>query len=245
MRRFAFLAVLALAFATPAHADDPTDVLAAGKAFDAAQEKRDCATGAPIAARLSASPSLDTLSDARRLSIWAFGANCAVKAANLQLALEDARHGTELPDAPDWLWRLRVLASIALNRPDDAADAVETLVHVRPAVVSSLDAIRLSEFVGDLVVRLHRPDIASRVLGALEAANYQAPGAEGADRLWVDFALTELEAGHNDHARALMERVTRSRYLMSSRLDARFRNIVAENPQHFDVMAATNGGIGG
>jgi tetratricopeptide (TPR) repeat protein len=234
------LAVVALVFATTARADDAMDFLAATKAFDAARAKGDCVAGASDAVKVVASASFDSLSDSQKLSLWAFGATCAWKAGNLALALEEARHGTALPDAPDGLWRMRLMASFALERPDDAAETVESIVQMRPAVITTMDATLLSEIAGDLVVRFHRVDVASRMLAALEAANYQAPGLDKGDRLWVDYALIEMAAGHPDHAQALMERVTNSNYLMQARLDARFSKLVAADPGHFDVTAAIN-----
>jgi tetratricopeptide (TPR) repeat protein len=240
MRCLVMLVGLALLFATSARADAATDFQTASKALDAARAKGDCMGGAVAAATIVASPSFDALSDAQKLSLWGFGADCAWKSGNLELALEDARHGTALPDAPDWLWRMRLVASVALTRPNDAADAVESIVRARPAAITTMDATILTEIVGDLVVRFQRPDIASRLLGALEAANYQAPGLNKADRLWFDFALIELAAGHADHASALMKHVTRSDLLLQARLDARFSNLVAANPGQFDVTAAMN-----
>ena len=239
MCRLAILVTLALAFATAVRADEASDFRAAASAFDVARAKGDCTAGAPAAATLAAARAFDSLNYHQQLLVWMLGAYCAAKTNNLELSFEDARRGTALRDAPDWLWRMRFHESVMLNRPDDTADTMSLLVHAQPDVLRTLDDASLEAIVEDLIRRVRRDDVAARMFAALETVNYGPAGPRWfVDRIWFDDAVVELKVGHTDHAVELMRRVTDPPELLRARLDGRLSAAVAADPARFDIAAA-------
>ncbi len=212
--------------------------LADAKVLEAAMSKGQCEAGLPAARRIVASPPFETLTDDLKGTVWEFAADCAIKNKNWEEGFVDVREATALNQASDWAWIVRVELGVQLDRPDDVAETVETLVRVRPAALKTIGGATFAQFVNRQETS-GRADAARRVLNVLEEVGYRSPepGMRD-DSLWANFARLLADSGEMDHARSLLERIGDSKVLLEVKLDGRFAAMVAADPTKFDIKAS-------
>jgi len=236
----ALVALLALPLAARADPASPPTFQDAAKTFDAAFAKNDCDLGMPATRQLTADPAFAALPAAAKDKVWGFAVTCDTRRKDVANLFDDVRQGTQLPDSLSWFWLRRLDAGGLLGKTDDVVDTTEHLASADPA---SLNLIHSDFFVRFRAAALAagRADAATRVLAALERANYQPQTVDpesDASGLWLDAARGEADTGRLDHASALLGRITAPEALIGARLDQRFTALVAADPARFDLKAA-------
>jgi tetratricopeptide (TPR) repeat protein len=212
-------------------------------ALNAAAKEGRCDKALPLIRRVVIGFDSLEAKDELKLAVWSLGAYCAAKQSLAEEAFADAREATQFPGAASEIWALRLNLGLYLDRRDDVVETMELLVHIRPEVISALEAREFLSF-HDKLKASGALEQRRRFLAALARAHYQPPGPfDTADGLWLEYATILAEDNDAVGASDILSRIRSPDALLRIRVDNRFAEAVARDPKHFDLRGAAEEGL--
>ena len=151
-----------------------------------------------------------------------------------------AAQASEMPEATDFDWDIRLRNSYALNDYRDAAHAMSVLARGWPAKIGTYR----DEAIFMLAREVQKPSgdsaAASEFLDGLIAAKWKPKDPFGYPEtdLWLNLLKARLERGDIAGAARAAEGLRDPVVLLKLRADKRFDAVVQAEPQRFDIMNA-------
>jgi tetratricopeptide (TPR) repeat protein len=152
-------------------------------------------------------------------------------------ALEILKHATQSEYAQGFDWAERLFAASRKGDDDDCINSLTIIARRWPDslnLISDRGIFQYAKLAAD-----KSDDAAIALLDPLHEAQWKPTSPfSSADFLWFDLAVAHLNEGHVAAAALVMNDVGTPGLIVRAHVDKRFDEVVALNPNHFDVQSA-------
>lgn len=159
-------------------------------------------------------------------------------------AYEAAKQATTLDGTVGRYWLTRAYLAGRQKQPKDAIDSIALLARQEPALLGEMEIGQVRALYALTLDQKNGAALRFTLLEALYASKWKpSDPLEEPFWLWTDYATMLADKGLNTRAALVAQRVSEPADIIKMRVDRRFASVVAQDPAHFDPIAAAKADV--